>query len=171
MRGADPVSVAVPGRGALHLTPRSLSAGRTGPLCYSRPVLPRLGVAFACFAYTEPDPACFCPFCLPYALNPIQFQGHFQSHLEYGREKKKEYGHKSKEGSLRITPSLADHGREHPAFMLKHRRSRGGCESSAPIRRGSPRGTLHALPWSAAGRSLGADLPPESLAALIITLL
>lgn len=38
--------------------------------------------------HSERDPACFCPVCLPYALNLIEFQGHFQSNLEYEKKRK-----------------------------------------------------------------------------------
>lgn len=77
-----------PGSAAVHRSPGSLSAGRAGPPPLCLPCPPPGGGTCQLSLHSELGLACFCPFCLPYTLNLIEFQGRFQSHLEYGKKKK-----------------------------------------------------------------------------------
>lgn len=159
------MSVAIPGQRAVHRSPGSLSAGRAGPPPLCLPCPPPGGGTRQLSLHSELGLACFCPFCLPYTLNLIEFQGRFQSHLEYGKKKKREYGHKSKGGSLHITGSPAQHGRGHPAFTLHTGGATAAGKAQVPATRGPQANATCRVqarhPWSEAGQPLGCRITPR----------
>lgn len=169
------MSVAIPGQRAVHWSPGSLSAGRAGPPPLCLPCPPPGGGTRQLSLHSELGLACFCPFCLPYTLNLIEFQGRFQSHLEYGKKKKGNTATKVKEAAF-ISPaprlSMEEdilplrYTQEEPRRLGRHRSRPHGVPERTP--RAESKLAIRGLQLDSLW---GVELPPESLAALIITLL